>query len=181
MSDSREALRSPRTDDSSRVRPLRAGWFATVAMIIAVGLGSFLFGIYISSRDLADTRALVQQLQADAQKSKQAMIASTVAATALQAKTDQLVADLEAIRPAKDTYNFLPNQSLAVANGLLEVGLVGSPSNSGIVLNVNGVQKKLSSGDVVQVGIDAKTNCRVTLQSFDLFKAVVHVACDTQP
>ena len=181
MSDSREALRSPRTDDSSRVRPLHAGWFATVAMIIAVGLGSFLFGIYISSRDLADTRALVQQLQADAQKSKQAMIASTVAATALQAKTDQLVADLEAIRPAKDTYNFLPNQSLAVANGLLEVGLVGSPSNSGIVLNVNGVQKKLSSGDVVQVGIDAKTNCRVTLQSFDLFKAVVHAACDTQP
>ena len=179
MSDSREALRSPRTGDSS-LRPLRAGWFATVAMIIAVGLGSFLFGIYISSRDFADTRVLVQQLQADAQKSKQGMVAATVAATAQQAKTDQLVADLEAIRPAKDTYNFLPNQSLALANGLLAVGLVGSPSNSGIVLNVNGVRKQLSSGDVVQVGIDAKTNCRVTLQSFDPFKAVVHAACDTQ-
>ena len=62
MSDSREALRSPRTDDGSRVRPLRAGWFATVAMIIAVGLGSFLFGIYISSRDLADSRALFTAL-----------------------------------------------------------------------------------------------------------------------
>ena len=180
MSDSREALRNPRTDGSSRVRPL-PGWFATIAMIIAVGLGSFLFGIYISSRDLADTRVLVQQLQVDAQKSKQAMIASTVAATALQAKTDKLVADLEAIRPAKDTYNFLPNQSLTLANGLLEVGLVGSPSNSGIVLNINGVRKQLSSGDVVQVGIDAKTNCRVTLQSFDLFNAVVHATCDTQP
>ena len=180
MSDSREALRNPRTDGSSRVRPL-PGWFATIAMIIAVGLGSFLFGIYISSRDLADTRVLVQQLQVDAQKSKQGMTAATATATALQAKTDQLVADLEAIRPAKDTYNFLPNQSLALANGLLAVGLVGSPSNSGIVLNVNGVRKQLSSGDVVQVSIDAKTNCRITLQSFDPFKAAVHAACDTQP
>src|SRR3974390_3804342 len=108
MSDSREALRSARTDGSSRVRPL-PGWFATIAMIIAVGLGSFLFGIYISSRDLADTRVLVQQLQADAQKSKQGMTAATAAATALQAKNDQLVADLEAIRPAEDTHKFFSN------------------------------------------------------------------------
>lgn len=174
-------LRTRRSDEDDGVRPLAAGWFATVALVVAVGLGSFLFGMYISSRDLADTRALVQQLQADAQKSKQAMVAATVAAAAVQVKTDKLAAELEAIRPSKDTYNFLPNQSLVLANGLLTVGLVGSPGNNGIVLNVNGVRKPVSSGDVVQVDVDAKTSCRVTVQSFDLFKAAVHATCDTQP
>ncbi len=180
MSDSREALRTRGREDTGRVRPLSAGWFATIALLIAVGLASFLFGMYISSHDLADARGLVQQLQGDAQKSKQAMIAATVALSALQAKTDKLSADLEAIRPAKDTYNFVPNQSLVLAKGLLSVGLVGSPGNNGIVLNVNGVRKPLSSGDVVQLDVDVKTSCRITVQSFDLFKAVVHAACDQQ-
>jgi hypothetical protein len=180
MSDSREALRTRARENTGRVRPLSAGWFATIALVIAVGLGSFLFGMYISSRDLADTRALVQQLQGDAQKSKQGMIAATAALAALQVKTDKIAADLEAIRPAKDTYDFLPNQSLVLADGLLSIGLVGSPGNNGIVLNVNGARKPLSSGDVVQLDVDAKTSCRITVQSFDLFKAVVHAACDKQ-
>ena len=178
MSDAREALRTRGREDRDRIRPLAVGWLATIALLLAVGLGSFLFGIYISSRDLAATRTLVQQLQAEAQRSKQTMIAATVASAALQTKTDKLAADLEAIRPAKDTYNFLPNQSLVLANGMLTVGMVGSPGNNGIVLNVNGARKPVSSGDVVQVDVDAKTSCHVTVQSFDLFKAVVHATCD---
>ena len=100
----------------------------------------------------------------------------------VSADVDGLKARLHEIMPTeRDISVHAANQSLVLSNGLLTVGLVGSPGNNGGGLNVNGARKPLSSGDVVHLDVDAKTNCNITLQSFDLFRAVVHAVCNTRP
>ena len=71
----------------------------------------------------------------------------------------------------------VPNQSLIVADGRLTVGLVGSPANHGITININGKQQKVAAGDVIRVSPDASTACQVQVQSFDMFKAVLVASC----
>ena len=126
-------------------------------------------------------RQLIQTLQSEAQKSKQALIASTGANNALEAKLATVTADLEAIRPAKNTYVFVPNQSLIVGNGLLTLGLVGSPGNNGVVLNVNGTRRSVTSGDVIEVPVNSNRVCHVAVQSFDMFRAVLNAGCGPAP
>jgi hypothetical protein len=79
--------------------------------------------------------------------------------------------------PSQNTYNINPNQSLIAADGRLTIGMIGSPGNEGINLNVNGKQQKVSAGDVIRVSPDAATACQVQIQSFDMFKAVLMASC----
>jgi len=55
--------------------------------------------------------------------------------------------------------------------------LVGSPTNQGITVNINGKQQMVASGDVIEVAVDASTTCHVRVQAFDMFKALVTAAC----
>jgi hypothetical protein len=57
------------------------------------------------------------------------------------------------------------------------VGLIGSPGNEGILLNVNGKQQAAAAGQVIAAGSDASANCQVAVQSFDMFKAVLTATC----
>ncbi len=95
----------------------------------------------------------------------------------MQAKLDGVQATLNAIMPAANTYNISPNQSLVVADGRLTVGLVGSPGNESVTLDINGKQQTASAGQVISVAPDAATDCQVQVQSFDMFKAVLTASC----
>ena len=97
--------------------------------------------------------------------------------TALRAELSTTKAALDAITPSLNIYNINPNQSLIVADGRLTIGMIGSPANEGIDLNVNGKQQKVAAGDVIRVSPDPSTACQVQLQSFDMFKAVLVASC----
>jgi hypothetical protein len=81
------------------------------------------------------------------------------------------------ILPTENTYNINPNQSLVVANGRLTVGLVGSPTNDSVNLNINGKTQSAPVGAVITSVLDPSTTCQVGVQSFDMFKAVLTATC----
>ena len=61
--------------------------------------------------------------------------------------------------PSKNTYQIVPNQSLIVADGHLTVGLVGSPTNQDVNININGKQQSVASGDVIEVAPSTRRRC----------------------
>ena len=71
----------------------------------------------------------------------------------------------------------VPINRLIVAGGHLTIGLIGSPTNQGIIININGKQQLVVSGDIIRVAPDPSTSCQVAVQSFDMFKAVVTASC----
>jgi hypothetical protein len=79
--------------------------------------------------------------------------------------------------PSENIYVFRPNQSLILADGRVTVGLMGSPTNETVTLNVSGKQHVAAAGDVITVGLDQSTTCQVTVQAFDLFKAILQATC----
>jgi hypothetical protein len=84
---------------------------------------------------------------------------------------------LDSIMPSPNTYTIYPNQTLIVADGHLPVGLVGTPGNDAIVLNVKGKQQPLAAGQTINVALDPATQCQLSVQSFDVFKATLVATC----
>jgi uncharacterized protein YlxW (UPF0749 family) len=148
-----------------------------VISIVCILVGGHLYGRFLSSRDLGGRDNAIQQLVAQNQKLKRQLDEKSAQVTQLQTKLDQVQATLKAIMPAADTYNVSPNQSLVVGNGHLTVGLVGSPGNEGVTLNINGKDQMVAAGQLISVNPDPSTACRVQVQSFDMFKAVLVASC----
>jgi hypothetical protein len=147
-----------------------------IALLFAVGIGAFLIGVYVTSRDVRTLKLQIDSIQSEVQKSKQELVSQRAANSAMESRLNSVLAQLEAIEPSKDTYEIAPNQSVGVADGRLTLGLVGAPNSNNLVLSVNGAQKQAASGDVIQTAVDDET-CRITVQRFDLFKAVINVRC----
>ncbi len=59
----------------------------------------------------------------------------------------------------------------------MTVGLMGSPTNQSVTLNVSGKQHVAVAGDVITVALEESTTCQVTVQSFDPFKAILQATC----
>jgi len=150
---------------------------ACVISIVCILIGGHLYGRFLSARDLGGRDNAIQQLVAQNQKLKRQLDEKSDQATQTQAKLEQARATLSAIMPTKDTYNISPNQSLVVGDGRLTVGLVGSPANEGVTLNINGKDQTVAAGQVLSVAPDTSTACRVQVQSFDMFKAVLVASC----
>lgn len=151
---------------------------AAIALIMVGGaVGGYKFGLNLTYRDLASTREQLQLLQPENQKLKRAIIDQNAKLVELQGKFANVEAALLAIMPTENTYNISPNQSLIVAGGHLTIGLIGSPTNQSITININGKQQSMVSGDVIHIAPDRSTNCQVGVQSFDMFKAVVVATC----
>jgi hypothetical protein len=70
-----------------------------------------------------------------------------------------------------------PNQTLIVGDGHLSVGLVGAPGNDSILLDVNGKQQAVAAGQTISVAPDPATQCQLSVQSFDVFKATLVATC----
>jgi hypothetical protein len=150
---------------------------ACIVAVVVILVGGHLYGRYLASKDLGGRDVLIDQLQAQVQQQKRTADQKAAQVSDLQAKLARVQAQLEQILPSKDTYNILPNQTLIVADGRVIVGLVGSPGNESITLNVNGKQIAAAAGQVIPAGSDASANCRVAVQSFDMFKAVLTASC----
>jgi hypothetical protein len=97
----------------------------------------------------------------------------------MQANLSSAQAALNAVMPATNKYEIGPNQSLVVADGQLRIGLIGTPRNDSIELNVNGKQYSLAAGDILNGESDPSITCRVGVMSFDVLKAnvVVNASC----
>jgi hypothetical protein len=177
------------TDTTQSDRPSQpqsglSGWLRargrrilTLLVILAAIVGAYVLGLELVYRDLADSKQLVQQLQSESQKFKDQIVDQDTKLVALQGTVAKLQATLDALMPTKDTYQISANQSLIVANGRLTVGLVGAPTNLGIVVNINGKQHMAVSGDVIEAAVDPSTTCHVRIQAFDMFKAVITATC----
>ncbi len=150
---------------------------ATIIALVCIVLGGHLYGRYLAGLELNGRDNAMEQLSAESQNLKRHNDDLSAQATDLQTRLDRAQAALAAIMPSDNTYNIVPNQSLKVADGHLTVGLVGSPSNETVTLDINGKQQALAAGQVVTLAPDPSTNCTVQVQSFDLFKAMLVASC----
>jgi hypothetical protein len=155
-------------------------WFrspAGIVLVLFIMVSGYFWGRQFNVRDIQQRDAAIQQLQSDAQRLAADIADQNANLTALRAELSSTKATLDEIMPSQNTYKINPNQSLIAADGRLTIGMIGSPGNEGINLNVNGKQQKVAAGDVIRVSPDASTACQVQIQSFDMFKAVLVASC----
>lgn len=150
---------------------------AFIIIVIGILIGGHLYGRYLSSIDLAEREAQLEQLRAESQKQKRDIDGKSQQLTNLQAQLTKTQAALDAIMPSASTYNINPNQTLILGDGHLLVGMVGPPGNDSVLLNINGKTQTLAVGQTVSLAPDPATKCQLNLQSFDVFKAVLVASC----
>jgi hypothetical protein len=177
-----DRMQSGRSPKGSRWRRFGAenrGAAILVAIIIIVGIliGGHLYGRYLSSIDLAEREAQLEQLRAESQKQKRDIDSKSQQLTTLTDKLNKTQAALDAVMPSANTYNINPNQTLILGDGHLVVGLVGPPANDSVLLNINGKSQPMAAGQTLSVAPDPATKCQINLQSFDVFRAVVVATC----
>jgi type II secretory pathway pseudopilin PulG len=148
-----------------------------VVIAILAAIACYVVGLNIAYLDLAAARLAVQQMRAENQKLKTQLTDQSATQVALQAKLTTTEAALEAITPAKNTYNIKPNQSMIVAGGRLTIGLIGAPTNESVNININGKKQSAATGDVINIALEPPTTCQVRVQSFDMFKVVLTASC----
>lgn len=152
---------------------------AIVVLMVGGAIGGYMFGLNLTYHDLAAAREQIQQLQPESQRLKKEIVDQNARLVELQSELTSVQAALHTITPSENTYNISPNQSLIVAGGHLTIGLIGSPTNESVNINVNGKQKLAATGDVIHIALDPSTTCQVGVQSFDMFKAVLTASCAT--
>jgi hypothetical protein len=166
---------------SAPLRPLIGpnGFVVSIACIVSVLgilIGGHLYGQFLASRDLGGRDNAIEQLSAQSQGLKVHADNLSAQLTDVQVKLTKTQAALDAIMPAANTYNIDPNQSLIVGDGHLTIGLVGSPGNDSVTLDINGKQQTANAGQVIPVAVGSST-CQVQVQSFDMFKATLMASC----
>jgi len=148
-----------------------------IAFIAALVLGSYVLGLELAHRDVAATSQMIQQLRAESQKLNKQVAEQAASYAALQAKFASAQTAMNEMKPADNTYDLKPNQSILVADSRLTLGLIGSPGNDSINININGKRQSAAPGDVISVAPDASTACQIAIQSFDMFHAMVTASC----
>jgi hypothetical protein len=150
---------------------------ACLVAIVGILVGGHLYGQYLASLESRGRDNAMEQLRSQSQALKQQVNEKAAQLSQAQAKLQSTQATLESILPSKNTYNISPNQALNVGDGHLTVGMIGSPGNDSVVLDINGKQQAVGVGQVLNVAGDQSTNCLVAVQSFDVFKAVITAIC----
>ena len=146
---------------------------------ILVGAASaYLLGLELAYRDMVDVKRQTLQLQSENQRLKRQIVQQDSTLIAAQAKLKSAQAALDEMMPSANTYTISPNQSMMIAGGRLSVGLIGSPTNDSVTMNINGKRQPVSTGDVVNVALNPSTTCHVRVESFDMFKAIVTASCE---
>ena len=150
---------------------------AIALVILAGAVGGYLYGLNLVRAELASAREDIQQLRPESQRLKNSILAQNAKIVELESELARVGAALHVIVPSENTYKISPNQSVIVAGGHLTIGLVGSPGNDSVKINVNGKLQTVATGDVIRVAVDASTDCQVEIQSFDMFKVIVTASC----
>lgn len=159
----------------------RGGRFQLIVLaalaVAAVAIISHIYGRYLASGEIMERDQTIQLMQSEGQKLATEVNERDARIAILEGQIKKLQDALAAIVPAKDTYDVKPNQSIVVADGRLTIGLIGPPTNEAVVVNINGKQQAAAAGDILHSTLDASTTCQVTVQSFDMFKAVLAASC----
>lgn len=167
---------------NSRSRLFRAGnrlvmAVAFVLMCLGIVIGGHLYGRYLGSFNSPRVDDTITELRVRTQFEKNHADSQTAELTTVGAKLKKVQDTLNSIMPSPNTYVIDPNQTLIVGEGRLPVGMIGSPGNDAITLNVNGKQQQLAAGQMISVAPNPATQCQLTVQSFDVFKATLVVVC----
>lgn len=146
-------------------------------LILGVALIGHITGRELARRQLAQREQTIVQLREERQQVSAELNRRADRILTLQTRLNHVQGVLDEIVPSENIYVMRPNQSLVVAGGRVTVGLVGSPTIKGVNVNVNGKPLLLNAGDSVRVNLDEERTCQVTVQSFDMFKVVLHATC----
>jgi hypothetical protein len=172
---------SSRRSTRSRGRSRTRNQFVGLASILVLTIGGALLGYYLGHklavRPLEQATTQIGQLQPENQRLKAAIVDQNAKLVSLQSRLTDTQKMLDSIRPAKDTYHITTNQSVRAADGRLTIGLVGPPTNSNIVININGEQHTVVGGDIIKLAPDPSTACQVGIQGFDMFTAIITASC----
>lgn len=166
-----------------RLLTRRRRWFILVtetALILLVAVIGHMTGREMGRRHLLQRDQTIQQLREERLGLNVELRNRNDRISSLQTEFNRVKSTLDEIVPSENIYLIRPNQTLIVANGRMVVGLVGAPTIDGINVNINGKQRLSNAGDMIGVALDEATNCQVTVQSFDMFKAVLHATCATK-
>jgi hypothetical protein len=148
-------------------------------LILGVALIGHITGRELARRQLLQREQTIVQLREERQQVSAELNRRADRILTLQTRLNHVQGVLDEIVPSEDIYVMRPNQSLVVAGGRVTVGLVCSPTIQGVNINVNGKQQLVNAGDIVRVNLDETRTCQVTVQSFDMFKVVLHATCAT--
>ena len=153
------------------------GVVVCMVIILGIAIGSYFLAWSAGGSELRTANLRVVQVQNDNQKliADKTNLVGTVADLQIQLKSVQ--AKLATIMPSENTYVIHANQSLIVADGRLTIGLIGSPSNETVTININGKPQAAAAGAIIHSALDASTTCQVGVQFFDMFKAVLTATC----
>jgi hypothetical protein len=168
--------------ENSRWRPFGAKKrlilaVAFVIMCLGILIGGHLYGRYIASFVSPGLDDTMTRLRAEGQSAKRMTDAQSARLTTMRIKLERIQATLDSIMPAPNTYVIKPNQTLIVSDGRLPVGMVGAPGNDAIMLNINGKRQSLVAGQTINIALDPATQCQLSVESFDVFKATLVAAC----
>jgi outer membrane receptor protein involved in Fe transport len=147
-------------------------------LILGVALIGHITGRELARRQLLQREQTIVQLREERQQASAELNRRADRILTLQTRLNHVQSVLDEIVPSENIYVMLPNQSLVVAGGQVTVGLVGSPTNKGVNINVNGTQRLVNAGDIMQAKMEDGRTCNVTVQSFDMFKVVLHAICN---
>jgi hypothetical protein len=182
VTETMEAGRSGRTSPQpSRFLVTTAGRLlgvvAGVVLIVGTAIGSYFLARAAGDSEIRASNIRIVELQSENQKLNADNTNKLVAIADLQSQLKSVQAKLAVIMPSENTYNISPNQSMIVAGGRLTIGLIGSPTNESVNININGKQQSAVAGAIFNSVLDPSTTCEVGVQSFDMFKAVLTASC----
>jgi hypothetical protein len=115
---------------------------------------------------------IVKELRADKDRLTTERFALQKQIFELREQRDKVNNKLEAIMPSPNIYRIKPNESQIVPIGRLTVGLVGTPGNQSIELNINDKKYRAQAGDIYDIAMA----CRVEVVSFSVLDANVMVS-----
>lgn len=165
----------------TRLQLSPAGWFlgviACAVLILSITIGGYFLGCTVAESDIKAANSRIVALQNEIQKNTAENKNQSVMIADLQSQLKNVQAKLAAIMPSENTYNISPNQSIIVGGGRLTIGLIGSPTNERVNININGKLQSVAAGTVISSVLDPLTACQVGVQSFDMFKAVLTASC----
>ena len=149
----------------------------TVLVILVIAWGCYTLGRHSGTHEVADYRKVNAQLRSEnsqliTDKGEQASQITSLK-NQLKSVQDQLGEFFLQTR----NHQINANESKLVSIGQMIIGLIGTPRNESVDLNINGKQQSAAAGFVTDV--EFPTICRIEVISFDVLKssAAVRTTC----
>jgi len=148
-------------------------------VVLALVIVSFILGVSAGNREVTGSKDTIRKLQRDNAELTDDRRRLQRELTELRDRLASVQGKLDAITPSPNVYEIRSNQSQMIPVGHLTIGLVNTPGNDSVDLNINDQQHSATAGKVINVSIEQSLNCRVEVMSFDVVKSrvVVNATC----